>query len=127
MERTSHSVTATTGQTGRPEAPGAALEPQLAGKPHFRVASGAVSRGVAAANSRLARRLPAAARRGLREVATVFAWEIRTFLLRPTSYLLLLAAAVLAGWSFSWLVTLLARGSDPALRPADDPIAQFLG
>jgi ABC-2 type transport system permease protein len=127
MERPSHSVTATTGQTERQEALDTALGPQLAGKPHFRVTSGAASSGVAAADSWLARPMPAAARRALREVVIVFAWEIRTFLLRPTSYVLLLAAAVLAGWSFSWLVTLLARGADPALRPADDPIAQFLG
>jgi len=125
MERSSHSVTATSGQTGQQEA--RALEPQSAGKPHFRVASAAASRGAAAADCRPAQPLSAAARRALREVATVFAWEFRTFLLRPTSYVLLLVAAVLAGWSFSWLVTLLARGPDPALRPADDPIAQFLG
>jgi ABC-2 type transport system permease protein len=126
MDLPSPSVTATGGQTER-EVRDAAPEPPLAGKPHFRVASCAASGGVAAAESQPARQLPAAAQRALREVTAVFAWEIRTFLLRPTSYVLLLAAAVLAGWSFSWLVTLLARGSDPALRPADDPIAQFLG
>jgi ABC-2 type transport system permease protein len=54
-------------------------------------------------------------------------WEIKTFFYRPASYVLLLAAALLGGWSFSWLVTLLARGTDPALRSADDPIVQFLG
>ncbi|MGE5194583.1 MAG: ABC transporter permease [Deltaproteobacteria bacterium] len=57
----------------------------------------------------------------------MFVWEIKTFFLRPTSYVLLLAAALLAGWGFSWLVTLLARGTDPALTADDDPIAQFLG
>ncbi len=65
--------------------------------------------------------------RFLRGIATVFAWEIKTFFLRPASYVLLLAAALLAGWGFAWLVTLLARGGDPALRSGDDPISQFLG
>jgi ABC-2 type transport system permease protein len=63
----------------------------------------------------------------LRSTAVVFVWEIGSFFLRPTSYVLLLAAALLAGLSFSWLVTLLARGTDPALRSGDDPISQFLG
>jgi len=40
---------------------------------------------------------------------------------------LLLAAALAASWSFSWLVTLLSRGPMVGLRPTDDPIAQFLG
>ena len=57
----------------------------------------------------------------------VFAWEIRSFFLRPVSYVLLLAAALTAGWSFSWLVTLLSRGPTVGLRPTDDPISQFLG
>ncbi len=59
--------------------------------------------------------------------SAVFAWEIKTFILRPTTYLLLLAAALLAGLSFSWLVTLLARGAGGALTPGSDTIAQFLG
>jgi ABC-2 type transport system permease protein len=57
----------------------------------------------------------------------VFSWEIRSFFLRPVSYVLLLAAAITAGWSFSWLVTLLSRGQTTGLRPADDPTSQFLG
>jgi ABC-2 type transport system permease protein len=57
----------------------------------------------------------------------VFVWEIKSFFLRPVSYVLLLAAALTAGWSFSWLVTLLSRGPTVGLRPTDDPIAQFLG
>src|SRR6516225_9015230 len=63
----------------------------------------------------------------LHRSSIVFVWEIKSFFLRPLSYLLLLAAALLAGWSFSWLVTLLARGTDPALQSGDDPISQFLG
>jgi hypothetical protein len=59
--------------------------------------------------------------------SAVFAWEIKTYVLRPTTYLLLLAAALLAGLSFSWLVTLLARGADAGLQPGTDTIAQFLG
>src|SRR5439155_4308828 len=65
--------------------------------------------------------------RFFRGVAVVFVWEIKAFFLRPVAYVMLLAAAILSGWSFSWLVTLLSRGMDPALRAADDPIAQFLG
>lgn len=57
----------------------------------------------------------------------VFAWEIKSFFLRPASYVLLLAAALTASWSFSWLVTLLSRGPTVGLRPTDDPISQFLG
>jgi ABC-2 type transport system permease protein len=57
----------------------------------------------------------------------VYAWELLSFFLRPASYLLLLAAALTAGWGFSWLVTILSRGATTALRHADDPIAQFLG
>jgi hypothetical protein len=57
----------------------------------------------------------------------VFTWELRSFFLRPASYLLLLAATLTAGWGFSWLVTLLSRGATIVLRHADDPIAQFLG
>jgi ABC-2 type transport system permease protein len=57
----------------------------------------------------------------------VWAWEIKTFFRRPVSYLLLLGAALTAGWSFSWLVTLLSRGPSVALRAVDDPIVQFLG
>ncbi len=63
----------------------------------------------------------------LHRTGVVFAWEIKTFFLRPASYFLLLAAALVAGWSFSWLVTLLSHGTDPALRPADDLVSQFVG
>jgi ABC-2 type transport system permease protein len=66
-------------------------------------------------------------KRFLRGIAVVYAWEVKTFFLRPASYVLLLAAALLAGWGFAWLVTLLARGTNPALRAGDDPISQFLG
>ncbi|MBI3862762.1 MAG: ABC transporter permease [Planctomycetia bacterium] len=59
--------------------------------------------------------------------AAVCAWELRSFFLRPASYLLLLAATLTAAWGFSWLVTLLSRGATIILRHADDPIAQFLG
>jgi ABC-2 type transport system permease protein len=59
--------------------------------------------------------------------SAVFAWEIKTYSLRPATYLLLLAAALLAGLSFSWMVTLLARGADAAPTPGSDTIAQFLG
>jgi ABC-2 type transport system permease protein len=65
--------------------------------------------------------------RFLEGCCAVFAWEIKTYILRPTTYVLLLASALLAGWSFSWLVTLLARGSDGALHPGSDSIALFLG
>lgn len=57
----------------------------------------------------------------------VFLWELKSFFRRPASYVLLLAAALTAGWSFSWLVTLLSRRSPVGVQPADDPIAQFLG
>lgn len=57
----------------------------------------------------------------------VFAWEFKSFFLRPASYVLLLAAALTAGWSFSWLVTLLSLGPTVGLSPTDDPISQFLG
>jgi ABC-2 type transport system permease protein len=127
INRPSHSGPATAHPTGRQTGPDELLDPHIPGKPHFHVTPGDAPRDVVAANSRTARAMTMAARRWLREVAVVSAWEVKTFLLRPTSYLLLLAAAALAGWSFSWLVTLLARGSDPALRPADDPISQFLG
>lgn len=63
--------------------------------------------------------------RGAAAVAAVMHWELRCFLQRPSSYVLLLASALTAGWSFSWLVTLLARGG--VGRHADDPIVQFLG
>lgn len=63
----------------------------------------------------------------LRGVFTIFVWEIKSFFARPASYVLLLAASLLAGWSFSWLVTLLSRGVPAALRSAADPVAQFVG
>src|SRR5437016_4630522 len=59
--------------------------------------------------------------------AVVCAWELKSFLLRPIAYVLLLAAVLLASWSFSWLVTLLSRGPVVPLRSGDDPIPQFLG
>lgn len=57
----------------------------------------------------------------------VVAWELRSFFLRPAAWVMLLTATLTGGWSFAWLVTLLSRGSGPALRTADDPIVQFLG
>ena len=63
----------------------------------------------------------------VRKSAIVFFWELKAFFMRPAAYVLLLAAAILACWSFSWLVTLLSRGPQFALRAVDDPIAQFLG
>lgn len=63
----------------------------------------------------------------LRTAWAVFAWDLRSFFLKPASYVLLLAATLTAGWAFSWLVTLLSRGAAIVLRHADDPIAQFLG
>ena len=68
-----------------------------------------------------------AASRFLHTGWAIFAWELRSFFLRPASYLLLMAAALAAAWGFSWLVTLLSRGATIVLRHADDPIAQFLG
>jgi len=70
---------------------------------------------------------PRLAPRWLHRAAVVFAWEIRTFLFRPASYILLLGAALLAAWSFSWLITLLSRGPEAALRRIDDPLLQYLG
>jgi ABC-2 family transporter protein len=60
-------------------------------------------------------------------VATVLSWEWQAFFRRPLGWLLLLGAALTAGWSFSWLVTLLVRGGGLSLRQAENPIAQFLG
>lgn len=57
----------------------------------------------------------------------VFTWELRGFFLRPTAYVLLLTMALVAGGSFSWLVTVLSRGGGPALRQGDSPLVQFLG
>lgn len=65
--------------------------------------------------------------RFLQRTATVARWEFRAFWLRPSGYVLLLGSALLAAWSFSWLVTLLSQGAAAPLRAADDPIAQFLG
>ena len=63
----------------------------------------------------------------LRRSALVGAWEFKLLWVRPATYVLLLGAALLSAWSFSWLVTLLSLGTTVALRAADDPIAQFLG
>lgn len=63
----------------------------------------------------------------LREIGLITAWEWRCFFQRPSTYLLLLASTLTAGWSFSWLVTLLARGGGVALRRVDDPLVQYLG
>ncbi|MFN0052122.1 MAG: ABC transporter permease [Planctomycetales bacterium] len=66
-------------------------------------------------------------RRRAGQVVTLWRWELASFWRRPSSYLLLLAATWIAGWSFSWLVTLLANGTGSGLRVADDPLIQFLG
>lgn len=70
----------------------------------------------------------------LRCTFDVARWELRSFWLRPMTYGLLLALSIIASWSFSSLVTLLARGSAvqtrdstaPVLRGEDDPVFQFL-
>jgi ABC-2 type transport system permease protein len=72
-------------------------------------------------------RAPRIVPRLLNRAAIVCLWELKTFFRRPSSYVLLLACALVAGWSFSWLVTLLSRGPDAALRRADDPLLQYLG
>jgi ABC-2 type transport system permease protein len=54
-------------------------------------------------------------------------WELRCFFQRPSTYVLLLASALAGGWSFSWLLTLLARGGGVGRPHADDPLVQFLG
>ncbi len=77
--------------------------------------------------SRHARRFVGTAARSLKTVADVFVWEIRSFFLRPAVYLLYLCLTLLAGWSFSWLVTVLSRGGGLALRQGDDVLFQFLG
>jgi ABC-2 type transport system permease protein len=112
-----------------PEKSAGAIDPRLPPAPHFSVAPEFEPVAVISSVPSF-RPAPSAPRIGqqiLRGIGVVFAWEIKTFLLRPASYVLWLASALLAGWSFSWLVTLLARGTDPALRSADDPISQFLG
>lgn len=59
--------------------------------------------------------------------ASVLTWELRNHLFRPTLPVIWLATTLVAGWSFSWLVTLLAGGGSLVLRQEDDPIFQFLG
>jgi ABC-2 type transport system permease protein len=58
---------------------------------------------------------------------TVARWELRSILHRPSSYIVLLATTFAGGWSFWWLLALLARGGGVTLRSADDPIVQFVG
>lgn len=103
--------------------------PRLPVAPHFAVAEAGTFDSTTELPSRLpratvARQIPP---RFVAGCIAVFTWEIKTLLSRPTTYVLLLAAALLAGWSFSWLMTLLSHGANAALRPADDPVAQFLG
>lgn len=64
---------------------------------------------------------------GCAGVGTVLNWELHSFVRRPSGWLLLLAAVLMGGWSFSWLVALLVRGGGVSLRQVDDPIAGFLG
>lgn len=63
----------------------------------------------------------------IRCTAEVALWELKSFFLRPMTYVLLLSLTVVSTWSFSWLATLLARGSAPVLRGQDDPVFQFMG
>ena len=63
----------------------------------------------------------------LMRTLAVARWESRLFFQRPATYGLLLAIIGVAGWSFSWLLTLLARGGGLMLRFGDDPVVQFLG
>lgn len=113
---------------GQPDQSDETAHSRLPAAPHFTMTAArspvAAARPTKTAGAVVARRIVP---RLLGRTAVVFAWEIRTFFLRPTSYVLLLAAALLAGWSFSWLMTLLARGPDAALRTVDDPLLQFLG
>jgi ABC-2 type transport system permease protein len=60
-------------------------------------------------------------------VGSIAGWELRSLFQRPSTYVLLLTAALTAGGGFSWLVTLMARGGGVSLRQVDDPIVQFLG
>lgn len=73
------------------------------------------------------RPLFAAGRSLLRCTFQVARWELRRFWLRPMTYGLLLTTTAVAAASFSWLVTLLARGSVPMSRRDDDPVLQFFG
>src|SRR6516165_3364825 len=43
-----------------------------------------------------------------RRSALIGAWEFKLLWVRPATYVLLLGAALLSAWSFSWLVTLLS-------------------
>ncbi len=98
---------------------------QFPGAPHFSPPPRPVDK--APTGRILAWRAPKIVPRLFNRAAVVFAWEIKTFFLRPTSYVLLMASALVAGWSFSWLVTLLSRGPDAALQRADDPLLQYVG
>lgn len=64
----------------------------------------------------------------LRCSVQVAAWELRSFFLRPMTYVLLLAMSLVACWSFAALVTTLSRGSPlPEVRAQNDPVFRFLG
>jgi ABC-2 type transport system permease protein len=111
----------------QPDTSDGTQHPQLPAAPHF-LAPTARPLGKAGPSGGFRRsRGPRSLPRLLNRAAIVFVWEIKTFFFRPASYLLLLAAALVAGWSFSWLVTLLSRGPDAALRRVDDPLLQYLG
>ena len=100
------------------------------GTPHFPVAISAVSatqEDIVATNRRRTSPPLLDVAVAWRTARAAFAWEFRTFFQRPSSYLLLLAATLTATWAFSWLITLLSRGTAIPVRTADDPVAQFLG
>lgn len=59
-------------------------------------------------------------------VSAVLRWELRSFVLRPSAFVIWLAATLVATAGFSWVVAVLARGG-AALSQADDPIVQFVG
>jgi ABC-2 type transport system permease protein len=76
--------------------------------------------------ARTARRTARRRLASLSRIAAIFDFELRSQFRRTSTYVLLLAAVLTAAWSFSWLVTFLARGG-PIPRPADEPITQFVG
>lgn len=101
---------------------------EVIGGPHFLVPAGDAA-AAPAKPKRLVRRLSIrrAIADGCAGVGTILSWELHAFVRRPSAWLLLLSATLTAAWSFSWLLTLLARGGGVSLRQVEDPIVQFLG